>query len=182
LSMKMVDMFCGTKSMADVFATRGHQTFTIDLDPKMAPDLCADILTIEAADIIAKFGRPDVIWASPPCTTFSVASIGTHWKPDGTPRTKAAEVGLAVLNKTVAILEELNPTIWFIENPRAMMRRILTKYHRYTVTYCQYGDTRMKPTDIWSNRPDLIFAPPLAKTVTDAMRRHRGGQRLERKG
>ena len=22
---------------------------------------------------------------------------------------------------------------------------------RYTVTYCQYGDTRMKPTDLWSN-------------------------------
>ena len=23
--------------------------------------------------------------------------------------------------------------------------------HRVTVTYCQYGDTRMKPTDIWTN-------------------------------
>lgn len=23
--------------------------------------------------------------------------------------------------------------------------------YRYTVTYCQYGDTRMKPTDIWTN-------------------------------
>jgi hypothetical protein len=22
---------------------------------------------------------------------------------------------------------------------------------RHTITYCQYGDTRMKPTDIWTN-------------------------------
>ena len=32
-------------------------------------------------------------------------------------------------------------------------------FNRYTVTYCQYGDTRMKPTDIWSNIPDLQFKP-----------------------
>ena len=27
----------------------------------------------------------------------------------------------------------------------------LEGYKRHTVTYCQYGDTRMKPTDIWTN-------------------------------
>lgn len=31
---------------------------------------------------------------------------------------------------------------------------------RYTVTYCQYGDSRMKPTDIWTNHPDPGFKPP----------------------
>ena len=31
---------------------------------------------------------------------------------------------------------------------------------RYTVTYCQYGDTRMKPTDIWTNHPDPKFKTP----------------------
>ena len=30
---------------------------------------------------------------------------------------------------------------------------------RYTVTYCQYGDTRMKPTDIWTNHPNPQFVP-----------------------
>lgn len=30
----------------------------------------------------------------------------------------------------------------------------------YTVTYCQYGDTRMKPTDIWTNHPAPNFKPP----------------------
>lgn len=31
---------------------------------------------------------------------------------------------------------------------------------RYTVTYCQYGDERMKPTDIWTNHPNPQFKPP----------------------
>ena len=30
---------------------------------------------------------------------------------------------------------------------------------RYTVTYCQYGDKRMKPTDIWTNHPNPQFKP-----------------------
>ena len=30
---------------------------------------------------------------------------------------------------------------------------------RYTVTYCQYGDIRMKPTDIWTNHPHPQFKP-----------------------
>lgn len=31
---------------------------------------------------------------------------------------------------------------------------------KYTVTYCQYGDTRMKPTDIFTNYPKPNFKPP----------------------
>ena len=31
---------------------------------------------------------------------------------------------------------------------------------RYTVTYCQYGDKRMKPTDIWTNYPNPQFKKP----------------------
>ena len=34
---------------------------------------------------------------------------------------------------------------------------------RYTVTYCQYGDTRMKPTDIFTNHPNPNFKPPCKK-------------------
>ena len=43
---------------------------------------------------------------------------------------------------------------------RGLMRKIINPifkkygikaYKRYTVTYCQYGDKRMKPTDIWTN-------------------------------
>jgi hypothetical protein len=43
--------------------------------------------------------------------------------------------------------------IYYIENPRAMLRKMwfMKGMDRTTVTYCSYGDTRMKPTDIFSN-------------------------------
>ena len=28
---------------------------------------------------------------------------------------------------------------------------LINPYELHTVTYCQYGDNRMKPTDIWTN-------------------------------
>ncbi|MCH1737060.1 DNA cytosine methyltransferase, partial [Enterococcus faecalis] len=59
------------------------------------------------------------------------------------------------------LIEELNPKYWFIENPRGGMRKMnfMKGLPRYTVTYCQYGDTRMKPTDIWTNHPSPRFKP-----------------------
>jgi hypothetical protein len=70
----------------------------------------------------------------------------------------AAEVGLKIVAKTrgiIAHFERLNPSLlWFIENPRGVLRKLpvlLDAPRRVTVTYCQYGDSRMKPTDIWTN-------------------------------
>ena len=41
--------------------------------------------------------------------------------------------------------------IFFIENPRARARWFLPVGCRKTAWYCQYGDSRAKPTDIWTN-------------------------------
>lgn len=62
----------------------------------------------------------------------------------------------------IKLIKELNPKFWFIENPRGGMRKMswMQGLPRYTVTYCQYGDERMKPTDLWSNHPDPQFKPP----------------------
>jgi len=153
--MKTIDLFCGTKSFSKVASARGHSTFTVDNDNQFNPDLCVDILDLTSLP------ESDVIWASPPCTTFSVASIGRHWYKNYIPKSEEAKIGLAILEKTMKLIEEANPKYWFVENPRGMMRKtaIMQKYRRLTVTYCQYGDTRMKPTDIWTNC-DIKFKPP----------------------
>ena len=59
------------------------------------------------------------------------------------------------------LIEELKPKYYFIENPRGGMRKMnfMKDLPRYTVTYCQYGDSRMKPTDIWTNHPNPGFKP-----------------------
>lgn len=55
----------------------------------------------------------------------------------------------------------LSPEYWFLENPRGGLRKMswMEGLPRYTVTYCQYGDKRMKPTDIWTNHPEPRFRP-----------------------
>ena len=61
----------------------------------------------------------------------------------------------------IKLIHDLNPKFYYIENPRGGLRKMnfMQNFPRYTVTYCQYGDTRMKPTDIWTNHPDPQFLP-----------------------
>ena len=62
----------------------------------------------------------------------------------------------------IRLLLALKPYAWFIENPRAMMRKMpwMQWAPRYTVIYCRYGDTRQHPTDIFTNVPNPGFRPP----------------------
>lgn len=77
--MKVLELFAGTRSIGKAFEARGHEVFSIEWDKRFENiDLYADIMTVTAADIIRGFGRPDVIWASPDCTTFSIAAISHH--------------------------------------------------------------------------------------------------------
>ena len=160
--MKVLELFAGSCSFSNVAKEYGHETFTVDNGLDLLTDghyekinVVIDILDFNIDDILFS---PDIIWASPPCTTFSIASCSTHWTaPDEQgiriPKTKDAEIGLLLLEKTIWIMNELQPKYYVIENPRGLMRKMSAVEHltRHTVTYCQYGDTRMKPTDIWTN-------------------------------
>jgi len=152
--LKILELFSGTASFSNVAKERGHKVFTIDFDKQFNPDLCIDILNFKVEMLPEEFRHPDMIWASPPCTTFSVASISTHWKGGKNayiPKSKQSEIGLKILEKTKEIIKQLEPTFYVIENPRGVMRKFMTEINRQTVTYCQYGDKRMKPTNLWTN-------------------------------
>lgn len=161
--LKVLELYAGTRSIGKAFDRRGHEVFSIELDEQHKNiDWYTDITKINVEDILERFGQPDVVWASPPCQRFSVASIGHHWiKGTNDPKTEEAKEALQMLEHTVGLIKDLNPTYYFIENPRGKMRKvnIMQDLPRYTVTYCQYGDTRMKPTDIWTNHPDPKFKP-----------------------
>lgn len=158
---KIIELFCGTKSISSVFDRKGWQTITFDIDGKFEPTYKVDVDSLEIEWFLENFKDIDVIWASPPCTTFSVASVGRHWDVNRNPKTQACIKGLSLLCKTVNIINALQPKFWFIENPRGMMRTLpmMQEFSRYTITYCQYGDFRMKPTDIWTNHPNPQFKP-----------------------
>lgn len=164
--MKVLELFAGTRSIGKAFEAAGHEVFSIEWDEKHPfIDWYADIGTITADDILEKFGKPDVIWASPDCSSYSIAAISHHrtQESDGhlAPKSDYAKFCDTVNQHVLRLIEELNPTYYFIENPRGGLRKMRWISHlpRYTVWYCTYGDDRAKPTDLFTNHPDPQFKP-----------------------
>ena len=163
---KMLDLFCGTKSMAKAFERAGWETYTVDWEEKFEPTLCCDVNTLTVEKIIDLCGGvPDFVHMSPDCTSYSIAAIFHHRnKNKETGELEAATEYAEFCDKTNAyiidlIVNKLKPKYYTIENPRAGMRKMsfVKDLPRYTTTYCQWGDTRMKPTDIWTNLPNPNF-------------------------
>lgn len=154
--MNVLELFAGSRSIGKICDKRKHNVFSIDINNFDNIDLCIDILDLKFEFLMKKLFKKgidniDMIWASPPCTYFSVASIGHHWYENHTPKTKEAILGMKVLNKTLDIINWFPDAIFYIENPTGKMRRKIKGIDRKKITYCSYGDKRMKPTDIWSN-------------------------------
>lgn len=165
--MKVLELFAGTRSIGKAFEARGHEVFSVEWDRKFKDiDLYEDIGKLSAEDILSAFGRPDVIWASPDCTTYSVMAISHHRRKSENgeldPVSDYAKFCDEVNAHVIQLIKQLGPKYYFIENPRGGLRTMnfMKGLPRYTVTYCQYGEARMKPTDIWTNHPSPNFRPP----------------------
>ena len=166
--MKVLELFAGTRSIGKNFEKRGHEFFSVEWNKGFENiNLYIDVGKLTAEEILGKFGKPDVIWASPDCATFSVAAISHHRRKDPQsgnliPISDYAKFCDEVDQHVIVLIKQLNPKYYFIENPHGGMRKMswMKGLPRYTVTYCQYGDTRMKPTDIWTNHPNPRFLPP----------------------
>lgn len=75
--MKVLELFAGTRSIGKAFETHGHQVFSVEWDKSFENiDLYEDVLKVTPEEIVKRFGRPDVIWASPDCTTYSAEVCG----------------------------------------------------------------------------------------------------------
>jgi hypothetical protein len=149
------DFFAGTGSSTQAFVDAGDTVITFELDPFFTVTETVNIMDLTVEGLLEKYGQPDFVWASPPCQAFSVASIGHHWANGGenpTPKTELAEYNQLLVAKTKELIFGLQPKRGFlIENPRGMLRKlpVVADLPRRTVTYCQYGDDRQKPTDLW---------------------------------
>ena len=172
--MKTLELFCGTKSFSKIAKEYGYETLTLDFDNTFNPDIAKDIMDFYIQDLNGY--RPDIIWASPPCQKFSVAALGRNWnKEDMTPKNDDTKKAMQIVLKTVEIIRDLKPKYFYIENPRAMLRKIgLIPYDYSTVTYCQYGFHYMKPTDIWSNNEEWL---KVAKSCKNGMPCHESAPR-----
>ena len=156
-NIKVLELFAGSRSIGKAAEELGYDVFSSDINDFDGIDYCIDILDF---DINKVPFVPDIIWASPPCTSYSVAAI-SHHRPKSGNLSEFAIKSDKMVNKVLDIIKQLNPRYWYIENPRGMLRKqnFMINIPKTTVWYCKYGDTRAKPTDIWTNNLRSLLNP-----------------------
>jgi len=147
--MRLLELFAGSRSWGKIAEELGYEVFSVDWKDFEDIDLFIDIENLEESMLP---WIPDVVIDGRPCATFSMAAISHHRYEDGKPKTDFA-AKCDRMNIKLNNFYKKWDCIYYIENPRAMLRKMdyMKGMDRTTVTYCSYGDTRMKPTDIFSN-------------------------------
>jgi len=159
--MNVLELFAGSRSIGKVGDDLGMNVFSVDWEKYEDIDLCIDVAKLTKEDIPF---IPDVIWASPDCTTYTIAAISTH-RNNTEPKSEYAKKCDITNQHFISLIKEwleINPNmVFFIENPRGMLRKMpwMQEFKRHTVWYCQYYDERAKPTDIWTNSDTWIPRP-----------------------
>jgi len=160
-NLKLVELFAGSRCVGKAGEELGMKVFSADWQPFDNIDFVGDIENMKVSDVPFV---PDVVWASPDCTTYTIAAISTH--RNGTePKSDYAKKCDQVNRHFISLIKqwlEINPNLkFYIENPRGMLRKMpfMQEFKRHTVWYCQYGDDRAKPTDIWTNNDEWLPRP-----------------------
>ena len=153
--IKLIELFAGSRSIGTQAEAIGMQVFSSDIEPFENINYVTNILDFDPK--MVPF-IPDAIWASPPCTSFSVASIGHHWNKDNTPKTPDALLGVEIVKKTLSLikifLHQNRKRVFYFENPTCKLRKlpiVRGEFDRSTIDYCRYGANCMNPTDIGTN-------------------------------
>lgn len=159
--INLLELFAGSRSVGKAAEKLGVNVFSVDWEEYEGIDLSIDIESLMDSDIPF---TPDVVWASPDCTTYTIAAISKH-RNGVEPKSDYAKKCDSVNQHFIYLIKKwltVNPKmVFFIENPRGMLRHMkwMQEFKRYTVWYCQYGDDRAKPTDIWTNSKTWIPRP-----------------------
>lgn len=176
---RRLDLFSGLNGWTQAARDRGVTDITtldLGVDGRFEVDFKLDILTVRSLRELERGRGPfRVIYASPPCTAFSVAAMGKNWQRHPTkrvivgPKHPRAELGMRIAEHTFRLIDDYvaeeadaGRQVWYvIENPIGALRVMpftVDRTDRVSTWYCQWDDRRpgldkprAKPTDLWTN-------------------------------
>ena len=160
--MNVLELFAGDRSIGKIADRENYNVFSVDWQQFDNIDFSIDIEWMRPSDVPF---IPDMVWASFDCTTYTIAAISHHRRNRTEPFSEYAKKCDRVNQHVIAMIDywlAQNPNmIFWFENPRGMLRHMpfMKRFTRHTVWYCQYGDDRAKPTDIWTNSGSWIPKP-----------------------
>ena len=158
--LKTLELFAGSQSFSKVAKDLGFETFTSDIAELDGIDYISDIMNFDTNKVPF---IPNIIWASPDCSTWSKVAGNIHFNTKSlTPKTEKAAKGFDIIEKTIEVINHflrLNPELkYYIENPEGKMQKYLqagtlfSKIPRLVVLdQCQYGREFQKTTHIFTN-------------------------------
>jgi hypothetical protein len=153
--MHTLELFAGSQSFSKGIKRfdQSASCVTVDLSSHFSPTHHSSILDWDYT--IYPSGYFDMIWASPPCTQYSIAK---------TRGIRDLEGSDALVRKVLEIIDYFNPSAWIIENVGTGLLVDRMKEIRdipmYLTDYCCYGKPVRKRTALWSNKTlNLLLCP-----------------------
>ena len=138
--MNMLELFSGTGSVGRVAKNLGFNVVSLDL--KNA-DINCNILEWDYRQYPSEYFC--FIWASPPCTEYSIAK---------TTGVRKIEEANKIVKKTIEIINYFKPKYFVIENPQTGLLKkqdFMKDFDYKDVDYCKYGFLYRKRTRLWNN-------------------------------
>jgi len=164
MKKKILEIFCGTKSISKIFEKNGWETYTVDIESKYNPTECINILDFD----YTKFDKQyfNHIHFSPDCRYMSQNQQSWYNRYKGRGDNKylfTLEIHNEKLNDSDKLLHKVNEIINYfenntftIENPyhnkfNSIINRNILNYPYEIVDYCMYNYPIKKPTVFINN-------------------------------
>lgn len=112
----VLDLCSGTGSATESFLVHPNfKVIRVDFDPRFSTVPYTRIKNVlEWMDWIDELGHIDLVWASPPCTEFSLAANAHRPRPENP--------DMSIVEACLDIIEHLQPRMWILENVRGAIR------------------------------------------------------------
>ena len=163
-----LELFAGSRSFGKAAEKKGYKVFSMDKFITEDMHFVGGVEDLTKEMIVEHLGgEPTVIWGSPVCSAWSKTGWFHYWDTKIYKLTKKfiakksfAYESVEMVRKTIEIFSWFPKAFFYMENPQGMLafHPVIQYFKVYNlpvvkrlVTYCQYGHTVRKPTEIWTN-------------------------------